>query len=274
MKYAVIFASLCAVLSLSATVDAASPKSAKSQKGASAAKEKEKGYKDKATGMEFVFVKGGCFAMGSDSADANPDEKPVHEVCLADYYIGKHEVTQAQWAKIMGPNKNADECGSDCPVNAVSWEMAQEFIAALNKESKGAYRLPTEAEWEYAARSGGTGDIWSGTSDKKALSKYAYFYDPKQTVNIYKVGTKLPNGLGIYDMSGNVRELVQDWYDEGYYAAAPKDNPTGPASGTKRVIRGGASSCDPMELRATHRFTDEPQVWDGGYGFRVVKPAK
>lgn len=255
--------------------DAASAaKSTKSKKETKAVTEKTTSFKDTATGMEFVFVKGGCFAMGSDSPDAKPAEKPVHEVCLQDFYIGKYEVTQAQWTKVMGPNKNASECGDDCPVNAVSWDMIQEFLATLNKTSKGAYRLPTEAEWEYAARSGGKSDIWSGTSDQQSLAKYAYHYDPKQTVILYKVGKKNPNALGIYDMSGNVLEWVQDWYDAGYYSVAPKDNPAGPATGTQRVLRGGSSSRDPYELRSTNRYADDPQVWDGDYGFRVVKPVK
>lgn len=273
MRLRSVFAVGMVILIGAGAADAASAaKSAKGVKPTNSSSDKPKSFKDAATGMEFTLVKGGCFAMGSDSAEANADEKPVHEVCLQDFYIGRFEVTQAQWAKVMGPNKNADQCGPDCPVNAVSWDMTQEFLAALNKTSKETYRLPTEAEWEYAARSGGKNDSWAGTSDVKSLAKYAHYYDPKQTVTIYKKGTKSPNALGIYDMSGNVMEWVQDWYDAGYYSTAPKENPTGPANGTKRVIRGGSATSDPKTLRTTDRFTDEPQVWDGNYGFRVVKP--
>lgn len=240
----------------------------------SAVKGEKNVYKDPTTGMEFVFVKGGCFTMGSDSPDARPDEKPLHEVCVSDFYIGKHEVTLPEWEKIMGPHEQADTgCGKGCAAHAVSWEMAQQFIEKLNARSSARYRLPTEAEWEYAARSGGKSEIWAGTSDPAMLKEFAVYRETAKERR-HPSGTKKPNGLGLYDMSGNFLEWCQDWYDEGYYAKSPKENPTGPATGTKRVLRGGAFSRDAGEIRTTSRDADEPSVWDGDYGFRLVKPVK
>lgn len=267
---------LCAagMFLMAAATGNAAPKGKKTAPAKAPAASKE--YRDPTTGMPFVFVKGGCFRMGSDAPDANPNEKPVHEVCVSDFSIGKFEVTLAEWEKVMGslPEQTNKECGTSCPVNAVSWEMVQEFIGKLNQKSGQNYRLPTEAEWEYAARSGGKDEKWAGTSDEKSLQDYAFFYDPKQTTTLYMTGKKKPNGLGIHDMSGNVQEWLQDWYDETYYAVSPKDDPTGPATGTKRVVRGGAASSLPIDVRTTHRAGDDPTVWDGDYGFRLVKPSK
>ncbi|GAB4301551.1 MAG: formylglycine-generating enzyme family protein [Desulfuromonadia bacterium] len=268
---------LILAFTLSATMAGAAEKFSPAKKKSvvpTASKGKYKGYKDPATGMEFVYVKGGCFPMGSDDPDARPDEKPVHEVCLSDFYIGKHEVTLAQWEKIMGRHEQTDSgCGPECALHAVSWDMAQQFITKLNAKSKGNYRLPTEAEWEYAARSGGKAETWSGTNDVKDLGAYA-FYKDSSGERRHPGGKKKPNGLGIHDMSGNFFEWCQDWYDEGYYGKSPKDNPTGPASGEKRVLRGGAFSRDASEIRTTRREADDPTVWDGDYGFRLVKPVK
>jgi formylglycine-generating enzyme required for sulfatase activity len=236
-----------------------------------------KEFKDPATGMEFVFVKGGCYQMGDIFGDGDSDEKPVHEVCIDDFYIGKYEVTQAQWKVIMGNNpsyfKNCGFLGSgNCPVENLSWDDTQEFIQRLNQKTGNKYRLPTEAEWEYAARSGGKKEKWAGTNDESKLGDYAGYV--KNSGNkTHPVGRKKPNGLGIYNMSGNVLEWVNDWYDEEYYKKSPRNNPQGPDSGQYRALRGGSWGHISMGVRVAARFTIDPFDRSGGgaYGFRLVR---
>lgn len=229
---------------------------------------------DPTSGMEFVLVKGGCFQMGDVFGDGSRYEKPAHEVCVADFNLGKHEVTQAQWQNIMGTNASTNECGPNCPVTFVSWEMAQEFIRTLNSKSGRQYRLPTEAEWEYAARSGGKKEKWAGTNDEIILSDFAW-YDKNSEANlIHPVGKKKPNSLGLYDMSGNAMEWCQDWYDEGYYNVSPKDNPTGPDNGKKRVVRGGSFGSNAGLVTTTARKKDAPDALDSSNGFRLLLPVK
>ena len=132
-----------------------------------------KSYTDPTTGMEFVFVKGGCYQMGDTFGDGYSDEKPVHEVCVDDFYIGKYEVTQAQWEKVMGNNPSYFKNCDNCPVEQVSWNDIQEFINRLNSKAGGnKYRLPTEAEWEYAARSGEKREKYSGGDDCDSVGWY------------------------------------------------------------------------------------------------------
>jgi formylglycine-generating enzyme required for sulfatase activity len=122
-------------------------------------------FTDLTTGIQMVFVQGGCYQMGDTFGDGESDEKPVHKVCVHDFYMGKYEVTQGQWKAVMGNNpSNFSNCGDNCPVEQVSWADVQQFIQRLNSRSGKNYRLPTEAEWEYAARSGGKSEKWSGTS--------------------------------------------------------------------------------------------------------------
>ncbi len=232
--------------------------------------EQAKIMSDKTAGMELVFVKGGCFQMGDVFGGGNNDEKPVHDVCVADFYMGKHEVTQAQWQKVMGENPSSNkQCGPDCPVESVSWNDAQEFIKKLNAKSGKQFRLPTEAEWEYAARSGGRKEKWPGTNDEAKLDEYAWYSGNNET-QTQRVGTKKPNALGLFDMAGNIREWCQDWYGDTYYQTSPKDNPSGPATGEKRVLRGG----DWDDLRTTKRGADgPPDVRDNSNGLRILLPA-
>lgn len=230
-------------------------------------------YIDPATGMEFIFVKGGCFMMGDIFGDGEADEKPVHEVCLSDFYMGKYEVTQEQWTKVMGTNPSANvSCGERCPVDSVSWTDIQRFIEKLNKLSGEKYRLPTEAEWEYAARSGGLEEKWSGTNDEKNIGDYMWFNDNAET-RVHRVGLKRPNALGLHDMSGNVTEWCLDWYDARYYKRSPKNNPYGPETGERRVLRGGSLE-DKVSTRTVKRHHDTPDVRDGNYGFRIIKPIR
>jgi formylglycine-generating enzyme required for sulfatase activity len=232
-------------------------------------------FKDPATGREMVYVKGGCYQMGAtdDDCDANPEERPLHEVCVGDFYMGKYEVTQGQWKAIMGSNTSTlSTCGEDnCPVDTVSWSDVQDFIRRLNNKSVGSkYRLPTEAEWEYAARSGGKSEKFSGGKDVNSVSWNA---ENSGKIN-HPVGTKAPNGLGIYDMSGNVWEITNDWYGENYYKNSPRINPLGPSSGVDHVVRGGCRTGGVANQRTSRRtyVADRTKGKDrgGNVGFRLL----
>jgi formylglycine-generating enzyme required for sulfatase activity len=232
------------------------------------AKPTHKPYKDSVTGMEFVFVKGGCYQMGDTFGDGSPNEKPVHEVCVDDFFIGKYEVTQGQWREIMGKNPSrSKDCGDNCPVERLSWNDLQEFIKKLNQKTGKKYRLPTEAEWEYAARSGGKREKYSGGDDVDAVA----WYSSNSGNKIHPVGTKSPNGLEIYDMSGNVWEWVTDWYAPEYYNNSPRNNPEGPDSGSSRVLRGGSWSYGAWSTRSARRLRSDPDLGLIGSGFRVAR---
>lgn len=231
-------------------------------------------YKDPTTGMEFVFVKGGCYQMGDTFGDGyDLIERPVHEVCVDDFCMGKYAVTQGEWKAMMGNNPSLfKKCGHNCPVERVSWNEVQAFISKLNsKGESNKYRLPTEAEWEYAARSGGRQEKYAGSND---IDRVAWYWknDKGQT---HPVGHKQPNGLGLYDMNGNVYQWCQDWYDADYYKDSPRNNPKGPASGNEmyifgRVARGGSWRNDARTVRTSMRMYGP----DGGYdfiGFRLVR---
>lgn len=218
--------------------------------------------------LEFVLVKGGCYQMGDTFGDGGSDEKPVHEVCVDDFSIGKYEVTQAQWEAVMGSNpSNFKQCGGNCPVESVSWNDIQEFIKKLNNMTGKTYRLPTEAEWEYAARSGGKSEKYAGGNDVDTVA----WYDNNSGSRTHPVGQKQPNGLGIYDMTGNVWEWCQDWYGDGYYKSSPKDNPQGPSSGSDRVLRGGSWVNNAASARATNRGRNSPGGRYDIHGFRLAR---
>ncbi len=217
---------------------------------------------------KMVFVKGGCYEMGNTFGDGYKDEKPVHKVCVSDFYIGKYEVTQGQWKKIMGSNpSNFSSCGDNCPVENVSWNDAMEYISKLNSKGGKNYRLPTEAEWEYAARSGGKSERYAGGNNVDNLA----WYLSNSGHHTHAGGTKAPNGLGLYDMSGNVWEWTNDWYGENYYAESPRNNPPGPVSGEYRVLRGGSVLGDPQFVRASERLASTPNHKNDYYGFRVAR---
>ena len=222
------------------------------------------------TGMEFVFVPGGCFDMGCGSwtSDCDTDEKPVHTVCVDDFYIGKYEVTQGQWEKLMPNNPSAFPKGDHYPVEMISWYDAQKFITELNSRSNRRFRLPTEAEWEYAARSGGCKEKYAGGGD---VDRVAWYQDNADG-STHPVGQKAPNGLGIYDMGGNVEEWCQDFYSDGYYGNSPRNNPRGPSSGSFRVNRGGSWYNRARYVRSTYRNNDKPSYNPSYLGFRLVLP--
>lgn len=227
-------------------------------------------FTDPSTGVEFILVRGGCFPMGDTFGDGHEQEKPWHEVCVNDFYLGKHEVTQGQWKKIMGNNpSHFKNCGDDCPVEQVTWLDVQSYLAEINGKTEKKYRLPTEAEWEYAARSGGKTERWAGTSSSGRLKEFAIF-DDNANDTLSQVGRKKPNALGFHDMSGGVWEWVQDWYSKDYYNAGPRDNPQGPAEGTSRVLRGGSWLDVAGDIRTSTRFSFEPYRSFRSIGFRLA----
>lgn len=215
-------------------------------------------------GLEFVFVKGGMFEMGNTLGDDEPREKSVHRVTVNDFHMGKYPVTQGQWKTIMGNNPSSSKQGDNYPVENVSWEDAQVFIQKLNSSTGKSYDLPTEAEWEYAARSGGN----SSTSSESSLDSYAW-YDSNSGSKTHPVGEKQPNPLGLYDMSGNVWEWCQDWY--GAYSARSATNPKGPSSGAFRVLRGGSWGSGAGLCQSGYRHGSSPDDRSSRIGFRLVR---
>ena len=227
-------------------------------------------FYDPVTGMEFVLIRGGCYPMGDIFGEGIEDEEPVHEVCLGDFYMGRYEVTQEQWQKIMGVNPSFFHRGGEYPVENVRWSDIQDFIEKLKRTAGVRYRLPTEAEWEYAARSGGKKERWAGTSRDSELDSFAWT-DLNSREQSHPVGRKKPNGLGLFDFSGNVWEWVADWYDPDYYKYSPKNKPPGPGSSWdhSRVIRGGSWISRPEHVRASQRARAIPSV-KGNLGFRLA----
>jgi formylglycine-generating enzyme required for sulfatase activity len=240
--------------------------------------------KDPSSGMELVFVKGGCYQMGNLFNDNDNDRNdtnnlPVHEVCVGDFYLGKYEATQAEWEAVMGENPVVragfpDNCkGARCAVSEVTHADVEKFIARLNEKITGArYRLPTEAEWEYAARSGGKAERFSGGNDVESVSwnwNTTGYQEDKEAPWFQPVGLRMPNGLGIYDMSGNVYEMVSDYYDQTYYARSPRDNPTGPATGDEWVERGGCGNGMPGNGRTWRRTAGN--LAGSHLGFRLLR---
>ena len=227
-------------------------------------------------GIEFVWIPAGEFRMGSTSRHAEPDEKPVTRVRITQgFWLGKYEVTQRQWQRVMGSNPSRfRNCGGDCPVERVSWNYVQEFIANLNRRSGGRrFRLPTEAEWEYAARAGTTTDTYSGDitaprGNDPVLNRIAWYWESSGN-RTHPVGRKAPNAWGLHDMLGNVREWVADWKG-GYQGGTVKD-PAGPSSGSDRVSRGCSWFGHAGICRSAHRHRDSPGYLYGGLGFRLLR---
>jgi formylglycine-generating enzyme required for sulfatase activity len=265
--------------------------------------------------MQFVPVKGGCFQMGDTFGDGEKDELPVHEVCVSDFFLGKYDVTVGEFRKFTATTgyKTEAEKKDGCaiwnaksnkweydsaknwknpgfaqddrhPVACVSWNDATAFIGWLGKESGRAYRLPTEAEWEYAARSRGKKDkyAWgngqpSGNIADESFNKqfpgWAIWkgYDDGY-VYTSPVGSFRSNEVGLYDMTGNVWQWCADWYGENYYGDSLRSNPKGPATGEKRVLRGGSWDTTPRLARASYRYRLSPDNRDYYSGFRLVVP--
>jgi formylglycine-generating enzyme required for sulfatase activity len=226
---------------------------------------------DKGPKIEMVPVPGGKFTMGctaEQGSDCWGDEKPAHTVTLSSYYIGKYEVTQAQWEAVMGSNPSRFKGCANCPVENVSWNDVQDFISKLNAKTGKKYRLPTEAEWEYAARGGSSsrGYKYAGSNAIAAVA----WYDGNSNDKTHPFGQKSPNELGIYDMTGNVWEWCSDWYGESYYSSSPSNNPQGPSSGSDRVLRGGSWGGAAATCRVADRNRNSPEGRNSNGGFRVL----
>ena len=220
-------------------------------------------------GITFNMIKvdGGTFTMGATPEQENPHqfEEPTHQVTLSSYYIGETEVTQELWKAVMGNNPSNFK-GDNLPVENVSWEDSQTFIGKLNDLTGKRFRLPTEAEWEYAARGGKRSNHtqYSGSSNIDDVA----WYSGNSGSKTHPVKTKKPNEFGLYDMSGNVNEWCQDWY--GSYSSNAQTNPTGPDSGSDRVFRGGTWSIFGWFCRSSFRGNSSPGYRGYGLGFRLA----
>ena len=221
--------------------------------------------------LEMIAVQGGTFTMGCTSEqgeDCSHSEIPTHQVTLSDFYIGKYEVTQGQWKAIMGNNPSSFK-GDNLPVENVNWNYVQEFIRKLNVQTGKNFRLPTEAEWEFAARGGisSSGYKYSGSNTADDVAWYSENSEKKT----HPVGTKSPNELGIYDMSGNVWEWCSDWF--GSYNNNAQTDPQGPSSGSYRVFRGGGWSDRAGGTRVSVRDDGTPGA-RADFGFRLACSSK
>ena len=222
-------------------------------------------YTETVAGVSFkmVAIPGGTFFMGSNDGDG--DERPVHSVSLSSYYMGETEVTQALWQVVMGTNPSYHKNCDQCPVEKVSWNDVQEFIKKLNQKTGKRYRLPTEAEWEYAAK-GGQSYTYSGSNDVKDV---AWFVGNSNSAT-HPVKQKGRNGYGLYDMSGNVWEWCADLYAVDYYSQSPKKDPEGPSGGDRRVLRGGSWYFSSGYCRVAYRYYSNPSGSHGNYGLRLA----
>lgn len=263
-----------------------------------------------------ALIKGGCFRMGDVFRDVPSSEKPVHEVCVDDFYIGRYEVTVGDFRRFVDETgysteaERQDGCHSwvgdgteekvrqhnwsstgfpqtdSDPVVCVSWNDTYEYVQWLNKKEGRDYRLPTEAEWEYAARSGGKEYMYSwgigkpegnvadesARKELSALNIWKGYYDGHAFTA--PVGSYRPNEIGIYDMSGNVYEWVSDWQQDNYYSKSRKYNPKGPDSGKYKLLRGGAWDLQPETARTTSRYWNTPGARAVCMGFRLAHPAE
>jgi formylglycine-generating enzyme required for sulfatase activity len=218
--------------------------------------------------LELVQIPPGEFMMGGNKFD---NEKPVHKVKITrPFYLGKYVVTQQQWEAVMGSHPSLTE-GAKNPVEQVSWDDCQVFLEKLNARfaagKKGKFALPTEAQWEYACRAGSTTRYCFG-DDEASLGEYAWYSNNSRGYT-HPVGKKKPNAWGLYDMHGNVWEWCQDWYDHGYYAKSPTDDPVGPATGSERVFRGGGWGREARGCRSASRARAKPGSQGGNLGFRA-----
>jgi len=242
-------------------------------------------WKEPVTGMEFVWVPGGCYEMGCGdwTSDCAGDEKPVHEVCVDGFWIGKTEVTQGQWKQIMGDNPAEFKKGDNYPLENALYAEMEKFMKKLSTASKGAYRFrfPTEAEWEYACRGGGRPEKYAGGSN---LDQVAW-YSGNSNGSTHAVATKAPNGLGLFDMNGNVHEWCADLYRGWAYRKHKRNNPLvreegGELRGSiQQVYRGGSWNSKQKFARCAARSYELPIDWPphlkayrmNDLGFRLVR---
>lgn len=218
-----------------------------------------------ATDMAFVWVPKDCFYMGSNFGYSN--EKPVHKVCLDGFWIGKNEVTQGQWEKIMGNNPSYFKKGSDYPVENINRIMVQEFIAKFENISGNRFKLPTEAQWEYAATGGNQRHIYSGSNNIDEVG----WYRKNGGLTSHPIAKKKPNKFGLYDMSGNVGEWCEDIYEDNSYLKHQMHNPLFKSENSSYVVRGGSwSHKDPLHLRCSRRAGVYEYNSSQDIGFRLI----
>ncbi len=218
--------------------------------------------------FKMIQVKGGTFMMGAlpDDEDAKFWERPAHRVTLSSFYIGETCVTEELWTAVMGEIPYKAVLGSFLPMTGVSWNMCQEFLQKLYECTGKRFRLPTEAEWEFAARGGtqSSGFRYSGSNSILQVGWYRYNTDN----TVQPIGTKAPNELGLFDMSGNVWEWCSDFY--GKYTRETQTNPRGPRDGKRRVLRGGSAYNPEEDCRVTYRFSNPPVNAYGHFGLRLA----
>lgn len=229
---------------------------------------------EESAGIDMVLVKGGSFILGcQDGRDVECESqtKPPHPVKVGDYYIGKHEVTQALWTKVMGYNPSRFKGCEQCPVENVSWDSVQVFLKKINRMYPGlGFRLPTLAEWEYAARGGRKSKGYTFIGSNNGLE--VGWYDENSGNKTHPVGEKKPNELGLYDMGGNVWEWCSDWF--GPYTEDEAVNPTGPLTGTHKAYKGGAWQYSSQYTRPAHRGDLNSYEFNDDHGFRLARPAR
>ena len=224
--------------------------------------------------LDLVWIPPGEFLMGSPDAekDRDKDEGPQHRVRITKgFWMGKYEVTQEQWEVVMGNHPSSFKGDKRRPVESVSWNDCQDFVKKLNgRVSDGGFRLPTEAEWEYAYRAGTTTRFhWGDDPGDAQIRDYAW-YRSNSASETHPAGEKKPNAWGLCDMSGNVWERCHDWYGEDYYGKSPGVAPEGPSSGSYHVLRGGSWRDDPHYCRAANRYRSNPAARGNDSGFRIV----
>jgi formylglycine-generating enzyme required for sulfatase activity len=228
-------------------------------------------------GMKLVYIPAGSFMMGSPLSEKGRDDESVHIVKISkDFWIGQTEVTQGQYKSVMNTQpwsgENFVQEDANNPAVHVAWEDAAEFCTKLSKQEGKTYRLPTEAEWEYACRAGTTTRFSFGDSDS-SLGDYAWFYNNAYKMGqqyAHRVGQKKPNPWGLYDMHGNVWEWCSNWYGKDYYSKSPSVDPKGPISGDSRSLRGGSWYLNEFLLRCSFRYRNPPNYRSAFVGFRVV----
>ncbi len=226
---------------------------------------------EKIPGM--AAIPSGCFEMGDTGSKGDPDEDHLHQICLNGFLMDTCEVTQSEYEKVTGNNPSHFKDCPQCPVERVTWQEASTYCKKVGK------RLPTEAEWEYAGKAGSKVDYHWGSylevrlknkdNEWKVNPHYAWYWNNADN-KTHPVGSKKPNKWGLYDMSGNVWEWVDDWYDGGYYYSSPKNNPKGPSSGKGRVLRGGSWADIPKFHRNSQRRWNFPLSRSGSDGFRCA----
>lgn len=222
---------------------------------------------DKA-GIVWIAIPGGEFTMGTETGER--DEQPAHRVRIKGFSLAKNPVTQQQWRAIMGTAPSLQTGCDDCPVTNVSWDDAQRFLEMAGKLTGEKLRLPTEAEWEYAAGGGEQHQMWAGTNTGSLSQNFGWF-NSNSMRRPQPVCKKLPNLFGLCDMSGNVWEWCSDWYSYAYYGNSPAENPAGPQTGENRVLRGGCFNGSAATARVMQRYNTWPQAQTPYYGFRPAK---